>query len=495
MRSHFSSQTLAEVFRDLFVEERTGILRLTGEEGDKLVWLRQGLVFYAASDADAESLGASLVREGGISSGALIEAQQAASGSADELTLAACLVRRDLVAKETLLHAVRVQSRRVVRAAFGWKGGSALFEEREVDPGVLEADVLSTVELLLTGIENMAVFEPIHDAMLALENRLEQQQPAPFPLERLTLTPSQGFILSRLDGNTALRDLISILPPGEEVAASRFLFGLLVFGVVVYHPALSHGPFTASDILRDHADRQALEQMQAQIVQQAYGQVRSQSPHDILGLTQSAGLRDIERAYERSKAQFGRERLLPSIRERYRDELTMIESRLVEAYLMLTQPERHEGARAAAVPEDVAIDDLRVRVEMDKAKSKVALEHASRVADAYFAKARSALREGDYHNAIQYTKLAVSHNPSDARYYFLLANCQMRNPEARWQRMAEENLLKTTQLDPWNADYWIGLGRFYKSQGLNIRARKQFEEALKLVPNNTTVLEELGSLG
>jgi hypothetical protein len=438
------------------------------------------------------------VREGGISSGALIEAQQAAGGTSDELALAATLVRRDLVAKETLLHAVRVQARRVIRSAFEWKGGSAQFEDRDVAPGVLEADVLTTVELLLSGIEHMNGFGPIHEAMLALENRLELRQPAPFPLERLTLTPSQGFVLSRLDGNTALRDVISILPPGEETAASRFLFGLLVLGVVVYRPAVGHGLFTVSDILRDHADRQAVEQMQAQTVQQAYSQVRAQGPHEILGLAPSAGPREIERAYEKTKAQFGRDRILPSVRERFRDELALIESRLVEAYLMLTQPDRNESGRPAAVPPpraDVAIDDLRVRVEMDKAKSKVALEQASRVADAYFAKARGAIREGDFHNAIQHAKLAISYNGSDARYYFLLANCLMRNPDARWQRMAEENLLKTTQLDPWNAEYWIALGRFYKQQGLNIRARKQFEEALKLVPNNSTVLEELGSLG
>ena len=89
------------------------------------------------------------------------------------------------------------------------------------------------------------------------------------------------------------------------------------------------------------------------------------------------------------------------------------------------------------------------------------------------------MREGDFHNAIQYGKLAVSHNGEDARYFALLADCQVRNPEARWQRMAEENLTKATELDPWNPEYWISLGRLYKRRGLKLRARRQFEEALK----------------
>ena len=70
-----------------------------------------------------------------------------------------------------------------------------------------------------------------------------------------------------------------------------------------------------------------------------------------------------------------------------------------------------------------------------------------------------------------------------------------RNPEARWQRMAEENYSKATQLDPWNVEYWISLGRLYKRQGLKLRARKQFEEALKLVPNSPDVLRELKGVG
>ena len=60
--------------------------------------------------------------------------------------------------------------------------------------------------------------------------------------------------------------------------------------------------------------------------------------------------------------------------------------------------------------------------------------------------------------------------------------------------MAEESFAKATQLDPWNVDYWMSLGHLYKRQGLKLRARKQFEEALKLVPNSPEVLRELKAL-
>ena len=117
-----------------------------------------------------------------------------------------------------------------------------------------------------------------------------------------------------------------------------------------------------------------------------------------------------------------------------------------------------------------------------------------RIGELYYSKARKAMLSGDFHNAIQYGKLAISYSAEDARIYFMLAECQVRNPEARWQRMAEQNYTKATQLDPWNADYWMSLGRFYKGRGLGLRARRQFEEALKLVPEHEEATQELATL-
>jgi Flp pilus assembly protein TadD len=54
--------------------------------------------------------------------------------------------------------------------------------------------------------------------------------------------------------------------------------------------------------------------------------------------------------------------------------------------------------------------------------------------------------------------------------------------------------VKATQLDQWNAEYRVALGRFYKKRGLKLRARKQFEEALLVVPTHEGALQELASL-
>jgi tetratricopeptide (TPR) repeat protein len=234
------------------------------------------------------------------------------------------------------------------------------------------------------------------------------------------------------------------------------------------------------------------------MILETYASLKAKNPHEVLGVPQSAARETIERAYEEAKDRFSRDRILPRIRERQRAELAVIESRLVEAYLTLVQARAGDHAvrpeDSPSLKEPHGMDDFLVRVEMDKTKTKVAIEENAKLADTYFAQAKKFQREGDYFNAIQYGKLAMSYAPNDSRYYFLLAECQVKNPDARWQRLAEQNYLEAARLDQWNAEYRVSLGRFYKRRGLKLRAKKQFEEALTLVPTHEAAKKELDSL-
>jgi tetratricopeptide (TPR) repeat protein len=496
MQANFSSQTLAEIFRDLYLSERSGVLEVARGPLEKRIYFDRGMILFAESGADDEDLGRRLVGEGKISPGALAEARRNISESKD---LAQALVNRGLIGKEALSHTVRYIVEHVVQSVFQWEGGTARFSEGWLLQEIFDSDILLTFEVILKGIGSMVGFEPIQEAMKGIDSRLKIKRPTPVPLERLALSPAHGYILSRVDGASRLQEIVSLLPQGEEGIACRFLYGLLVMGVVHYDPPVGEGPFQAAAILRDHADTVALERLQERMVQETYEGMRNKNPHEILGLPSNPPREAIERAYDEAKERFSRDRMLPRIREKLRAELAVIESRLVEAYLTLSQARggdlgaRVEEAQAGnAVPQGV--DDLLVRVEMDKTKTKVAIEENAKLAEAYYAKARKYQREGDYYNAIQYGKLAISYAPDDARFYFLLGECQVKNPEARWQRMAEQNYVKATQIDQWNAEYRVSLGRFYKKRGLKLRAKKQFEEALLIVPTHEAATRELEAL-
>lgn len=497
MNTNFSSQILAEIFRDLYLGERSGVLHLVRDGCEKRIYFDRGMILYAESAIEDEDLGRRLVDEGKISPGALAEARRSISESKD---LAQALVNRGLIGKEALSHTVRFVVERVVQSVFQWNGGSARFSEGWLLQEIFETDILTTFEMILKGIYGMVGFEPIREALRGVDARLRLRTPTPVPLERLALSPAHGYILSRVDGSSDVENVISLLPSGEEDLACRFLYGLLVMGVIVFDPPPGEGPFRVATILRDHADSLALEKIQEKAIVDAFESLRgSKNPQEVLSLPPSGATReDVERAYDEAKARFSRDRLLPRIRDKYRAELSLVESRLVEAYLTLTQSlhgnTRRRSAEEGTASKDLGMNDLLVRVEMDKTRTKVALEENARLAESYFAKAKKFMREADYHNAIQYGKLAISYAPEDARFYFLLGECQARNPESRWQRMAEQNFVKATQLDPWNAEYRMTLGKFYKNRGLKLRARKQFEEVLQIAPAHEVAMRELETL-
>ncbi len=498
METQFSSHTLAEIFRDIFQSEKSGVLHLSRKDCEKRIYFERGMILFAESDAPDQDLGPRLVSEGKISTGALAEARRNVTESKD---LAQVLVNRGLIGKDTLSHTVTYLIEKVVRSVFKWEGGSAWFGEGWLLQEIFESDVVSTFGVILKGINGMSGFSQVRDALTAQDSALIVTRPMIVPIERLALSPSHGFLLSRIDGKLTIREILSTLPPAEEEQACRFLYGLLVMGALKFDPPVCEGPFSIGVFVREHEDHAAREIEQDKAVLEEYARIMDcNSPMDVLQVANEANRDEVERSYIQIKELFKRDRLLSRVRENRKSELAIIENRLVEAYLALVQHRQYEARQLAstAAPdtgvEDVKADDLLVRVEMDKTKTKMALEASSKQADLYFAKGRKSKREGDYHNSIQYCKLAISYNPKDARFYFLLAECQKMNPSSRWQRLAEQNYITATELNPWEPDYWITLGRFYKKRGLALRAKKQFQKALEIAPTHETAQEELAGL-
>ena len=99
MQSHFNAHTLAEIFRDLYMSERRGVLTLANDEIEKRVFIDRGLIFYADSNQSEDDLGVRLIEEGKISTGALEEARQ---NTGEKTELAHVLVTRDLVSRDAL---------------------------------------------------------------------------------------------------------------------------------------------------------------------------------------------------------------------------------------------------------------------------------------------------------------------------------------------------------------------------------------------------------
>lgn len=123
-----------------------------------------------------------------------------------------------------------------------------------------------------------------------------------------------------------------------------------------------------------------------------------------------------------------------------------------------------------------------VRMDVQKSDKKMEVEHHVKVADQFFRLAQDKFSELDYWKATELCKQAIKHNPSDSRYYHLMAKAYAHHP--RFAKDAEQCFYKAIEVDPWNPDFHMDLARFYLQQGLPTRALNQCEKALKIAPQS-----------
>lgn len=382
----------------------------------------------------------------------------------------------------------------IVRLAFSCLPDSIEFTP-EASPLEHEsaADILRTVNLFLAGINAILGFGEIRVALLALDQRLVLKKSPTVPLERLALSPLHGFILSRLGGHLSFRDIASTVGAEDEPETARFVFSLLLLGCVALDPPLGQGLLRTEQLLTDHKRDFAREEAEITFIRDTYKAVQTQNPYQILGIDETTSLQEIRRAYEERALALSADRFLDKVRERMSKELSIIEARLVEVYLAL-QPGNPQAPLENG-EEAFDMESLSLRREVTKTELATTINEQEKLAESYYLKAKKYFSQGDYYNCIQYCTQALRQSDQTARYYFLLGEAQVRNPDRRWQKMAEHSFLQAIKLDPWNADFYVTLGQFYKKQGLSVRARRQFERALEIQPNLALAAEEIAGLG
>jgi hypothetical protein len=94
---------------------------------------------------------------------------------------------------------------------------------------------LSTGEIILDAVRRVRDPDVVRYALGDLDRVLTLSNDPLLRFQRITLSPSDGYILSRIDGTLSTREVMQLLSlPGEEV--QRSLFGLLCTGVVEHAP-------------------------------------------------------------------------------------------------------------------------------------------------------------------------------------------------------------------------------------------------------------------
>jgi hypothetical protein len=236
---------LPEFLKEVYLGQRTGLLHVTrGESAGVSFRSVNGELVSGSSSDERGRLGESMVRRGLVSRADLDRALAIVGRHGRRL--APVLRELELVDTPGLEQALALHIREMLLTALLWDEAALLFEDQELPDAPAEDLTLrcSTAELILDLIRRIPGPETVRRGLGQLDRALVAVDNPPFRIDRLTLSPADGYILLRADGSETARSLIQNSPlPAEEL--ERSLMGLLCTGVVRYLPAAAKAPARA----------------------------------------------------------------------------------------------------------------------------------------------------------------------------------------------------------------------------------------------------------
>lgn len=424
----------------------------------------------------------------------------------------------------------RAAARERLLAALAWPDASCSFTEGGGEGGDPPLE-LATEEVLAEAAQ--AVKDPaVIRAALGDLDRILGLAFDPAKPKNLALTPTEGYILSRVDGTLSAREVLQLVPL-EAAETERGLFTLLIGGLIEYLPlpgrpaAKPQEPpleldlgLKKEDALPSRSEIPApprgqppltalspreLEALRREIEEAHRTKVGNRNHFEVLELERSADAEAVKAAYFRLAKRFHPDAHRDHGLDDLEQKLKAVFVRLGEAKEVLGNPRKrgdYESTlprRAFNPPRSTPAAGPGPSVPTPTpppswAESTSSEEDSASRADEVLARAQAFMAEEKYWDAIQAleTNLATLVGRRLLRARVLLARAYAKNP--KWLRRAEEAALKVTKEDPANADAYLVLASVYRASGLESRATAMFRKVLELQPENKEAREALGTM-
>jgi curved DNA-binding protein CbpA len=359
----------------------------------------------------------------------------------------------------------------------------------------------------------------------------------------LTLTPAEGYLLSRIDGRTswdALRKIAGLPAADVDRCLERWAAEGLVEWVGAESPARSAAPprRAAGEHLEPDVSLQLDVAVQRRVIE--FAAQLDRPYHELLGVPHDADVRTIKKAYFALSKVFHPDRY-------FRRELgplgPLIErcfKRILEAYELLSDPatraevQRPDAATAPGAPADAEARRRLVR-RLDQLTGHGRLRsERKRKAKGLFESGMSAFAQGRWIEAAGAVRLSIAFDPDNEAYREHFVEVQRKAHEERakmlvkqgegalemrdwrdalelfeealnyrpgdaelafraarlaWQAAGELKRAKdlagaACELAPDNALYRRTLGQIYAAAGLSTNARRELEKAIELDPGD-----------
>lgn len=506
MKGTLAEGVLPTVLQSIYVGKQTGILHVSREDTRRSLFFRDGALVHAGSNVREERLGETLVVLGFLKPEDLKRATEAVVRENKRLGHAV----RDLglLDQERVEAALTEHARMVLERILAAHEGHYEFEAKSRDTTAADEFKLkvTTGEIVLDAVRRVEDPDVVRYALGDIDRILGLSSDPALRFQNIALTPTDGFVLSRVDGGLSAREVIQATPL-EVDDTQRSLFGLLCTGVVEYlalppkpkpavrmprqRPVAPPPPDPAAEPTPEQRAHRAEMDARRQEISERFEKLKGATHFDVLGIPRTANEAQVKTAYFNLAKRFHPDtRHDPALAD-LRDQMDAIFIRLGQAFEVLrnartrlsyeaTLPSHGSGPSgdtpAMAVPApDPALEARRAADNVRRAERLV--------------------EEAKYWDAIQLLEPAVLAlgGAQRQRARVILARALVKNPN--WIHQAEEVLQAVVQDEPNHQEAHFELGSLYKERGLKSRALASFRRVLDVNPEHERAAAAIADLG
>jgi tetratricopeptide (TPR) repeat protein len=505
MKGALAEGVLPTLLQAIYVGRQTGVLHVSRDEARRSLYFRLGVLIHAGTNVRDERLGETLVSMGFLKTEDLKRATEVVVR--ENKRLGHALRDMGLLDQERVEVALTEHARVVLEKILSAHDGAYEFEPKPEDPAGGDEFTLrlTTGEIVLDAVRRVEDPDVVRYALGDIDRILGLASDPSLRFQNITLTPTDGFVLSRVDGSLSAREVIQATPLEVE-ETQRSLFGLLCTGAVEYlslppkpKPAVrmpraraaAPPPDPAAEPTPEQKARTAEMETRRTEILQTYDRLKGSTHFDVLGIPRTANEAQVKAAYFNLAKRFHPDtRHDPALAD-LREKMDAIFIRLGHAFEVLRNP-RTRLPYEATLPSHSSgptgdTPAMPVPAPDPALEARRAAENVRR--------AERLIDEAKYWDAIQLLEPAVPAlgGAQRQRARIMLARALVKNPN--WIHQAEEVLQAVVHDEPNHLEAHYELGLLYKERGLKSRALASFRRVLDLNPQHERTHEAIASLG
>ncbi len=490
LKGNLKQRRFAEVLAALYRNRATGALLLKKDSHKKILYLKEGYPIFIKSNLMSECLGRVLVREKMISEEECEKSLLLMRDTGRQQ--GTTLIEMGCISPHNLVFALQLQLEQKLFDVFAWPDGDFQFNAKiELPTQTIHLDmsiatiVYEGVRRKVTDAATQQYLEPFWDSYLLLHPDPAQR------FQELSLEADERKMLALADGRRTAREVLerSALRPPH---ARQLLYTMLATETLQAHvkpplpDALAAAALTGVAAPRppplkrrtDDAGGADGDALRIKLVERART-LKRQSLFEMLGVSRSAAVDEIRRAYHALAREIHPDRLRGNVPADARALADQIAQHLQQAYEVLTDPARHADY---------------VRRLNDGLKAGIS-DDLSRIltAEGRFKKGEALLKSGRYEEASAQFMEAVSFYPQEGEFHAHLGwsmyLCAPDDEAVRAQ--AGAHIAHGIKLSPRLDKGYLFLGRVHTRAGRVQDAQRHFEQALVCNPDSSEALAEL----